>query len=248
MGIYATIRRRLALAAGPLVLAANRSERLAALSCRGGPVRACDRASSCSSATVSPTVERGTGRTSASFMAAAPAATLAALVFGALETAAYALLPIYGLAIGFTVERAALLVSTVALGNVACQIPLGLLSDRVDRRAVLLGAVFARARGGPAASSRKLRLASATLFLWGGLTGALYTVGLAHLGARLTGSDLVSANAAFVLLYNVGLALGPRGRPRHGPGAAGRLLRSARGLLHPLRRPWARLLRHPGKS
>ena len=49
----------------------------------------------------------------------------------------------------------------------------------------------------------------AVVFLWGGVTGALYTVGLAHLGGRFTGRDLVAANAAFVLLYNVGLIVGP---------------------------------------
>ena len=49
----------------------------------------------------------------------------------------------------------------------------------------------------------------ATLFVWSGLIGTLYTVGLAHLGARFTGADLASANAAFVILYNAGLALGP---------------------------------------
>jgi hypothetical protein len=47
------------------------------------------------------------------------------------------------------------------------------------------------------------------MFAWGGLSGALYTVGLAHLGARFTGAALVSANAAFVFLYNVGLTAGP---------------------------------------
>jgi predicted MFS family arabinose efflux permease len=49
----------------------------------------------------------------------------------------------------------------------------------------------------------------AVLIVWGGVGGALYTVGLAHLGARFTGADLASANAAFVLLYNIGLLLGP---------------------------------------
>jgi predicted MFS family arabinose efflux permease len=47
------------------------------------------------------------------------------------------------------------------------------------------------------------------LLVWGGVAGALYTVGLAHLGARFSGSDLASANAAFVILYNVGLVIGP---------------------------------------
>jgi MFS family permease len=39
---------------------------------------------------------------------------------------------------------------------------------------------------------------------------ALYTVGLAHLGSRLTGRDLASANAAFVFCYGLGMLLGPQ--------------------------------------
>jgi hypothetical protein len=38
----------------------------------------------------------------------------------------------------------------------------------------------------------------------------LYTVGLAHLGSRLTGRDLASANAAFVLCYGIGMLAGPQ--------------------------------------
>ena len=209
MGVYATILA-LGLAAGPLVLAAVGTQGwppylagAALFSLASLPLLLARQ--------VSPHVDRGTGRPVLSFLAAAPTATLAALVFGAIETAAYALLPVYGLATGFTTEQAALLVTAVALGNVACQIPLGLLSDRVDRRALLLvaglsGGAGAAALPGVATSFAGL---AAVLFAWGGLTGALYTVGLAHLGARFSGEDLVSANAAFVLLYNVGLIVGP---------------------------------------
>ena len=48
------------------------------------------------------------------------------------------------------------------------------------------------------------------LFFWGGAVAALYTVGLAHLGAQLTGRELASANAAFVLCYGLGMLLGPQ--------------------------------------
>jgi MFS family permease len=160
---------------------------------------------------LSPEVGHGTGRTVASFLVAAPAATLAALVFGALETGAYALLPVYALRIGFEAENAAVLVTAVAAGNVVFQIPIGLLSDRVDRRLVLLTAAAAGLIGAvlvPPLSGNTPALL-AVLFFWGGLTGALYTVGLAHLGARFTGADLASANAAFVILYNMGLIVGP---------------------------------------
>lgn len=160
---------------------------------------------------LSPDLEHGTGRTVVSFLLAAPAATMAALVFGAIETGGFAILPVYGLRIGYAAEEAAFLVSIVALGNVVFQIPIGFLSDRIDRRQVLMGVAVIGALGAlliPAASANTVAFWT-LLFVWGGVTGALYTVGLAHLGARFTGTDLVSANAAFVILYNVGLILGP---------------------------------------
>ena len=51
--------------------------------------------------------------------------------------------------------------------------------------------------------------AAGLLMLLGGLVGALYTVGLAHLSSRFAQADLVSANAAFVMLYSVGQMAGP---------------------------------------
>src|SRR5690606_24737010 len=51
---------------------------------------------------------------------------------------------------------------------------------------------------------------AALLFLWGGVVAGLYTVGLSHLGARLSGRDLASANAAFVLCYGIGMLAGPQ--------------------------------------
>jgi MFS family permease len=45
--------------------------------------------------------------------------------------------------------------------------------------------------------------------MWGGVGGSLYAVGLAHLGSRYSGADLASANAAFVMLYALGMLLGP---------------------------------------
>jgi predicted MFS family arabinose efflux permease len=56
------------------------------------------------------------------------------------------------------------------------------------------------------AASRPLLIL--VVFVTGGMVGALYTVGLSHLGARYSGSDLASANAAFVMLYSLGMLAG----------------------------------------
>jgi MFS family permease len=99
----------------------------------------------------------------------------------------------------------------VALGNVLFQIPFGWLADRLDRRAVLLGASLAGAVGSaliPLAADAPVAF-GLLLLVWGGITGTLYTVGLATLGDRVAANDLAGANATFVVLYNVGLILGP---------------------------------------
>ena len=156
---------------------------------------------------LAPELPRGKRRGIVFFVVAAPAATLAALMFGAIETANFTLLPIYALRLGFTAENAAFLNTMLGLGNVVFQIPLGLLSDRMDRR-VLLIIVGTIGLAGAVALPFTVMLPTlfyVLLFVWGGIIAALYTVGLAHLGARFTGADLAGANAVFIMLYTLGL-------------------------------------------
>ncbi|PHP68123.1 MFS transporter [Zhengella mangrovi] len=141
-----------------------------------------------------------------------PTATFAVFVFGAVETGGFALFPVYGLRIGYGESSAALLLTMIGLGNVVLQIPLGLLSDRVrDRRVILLVCAVIGLAGMIALPhvAHDWYLTAGMLFVWGGVVAGLYTVGLAHLGSMLTGRQLVAANAAFVFCYALGMLLGP---------------------------------------
>jgi MFS family permease len=208
MGAYATVLA-IGLAVGPLLLAAVGTEGwLPYLT--GAALFALAAIPLSLARDLSPAVEPGSGPGILSLVRAAPIATLAALVFGFIETSAYALLPVYGIEIGLDAADATLLLSAVALGNVGLQIPLGLLADRVDRRLILLACTMCSAAGAALIPLiRDMTGLMLLMFTWGGFSGALYTIGLAHLGARFTGAALVSANAAFVFLYNVGLTAGP---------------------------------------
>jgi len=53
----------------------------------------------------------------------------------------------------------------------------------------------------------------AVIALWGGLSFAIYPVGLALLGQRIAGGDIARANTAFSMLYILG---GLIGRPLAG--------------------------------
>jgi MFS family permease len=146
------------------------------------------------------------------FLLATPIATLASLVFGAVETGAMGLLPVYALRSGMDARTATGLVSLFALGNVVFQIPIGFISDRFDRRRFLfvIGTIgLAGALLLPFAAATSFATFGFFLFVWGGIVGGLYAVGLAHLGACYRGPELASANAAFIMFYSMGMLAGP---------------------------------------
>lgn len=140
----------------------------------------------------------------------APVATLAAYVFGAVEQGSFAFLPLYGENLGYSARESALLLMLFGTGNLASQVPLGLLSDRMDRRKLLLACAVVSAA---AALAMPLVggdpwLMLPLIFVAGGVVGGLYTIGLSLLGARFSGAELATANAAFVMLYSLGMLTG----------------------------------------
>ncbi len=145
------------------------------------------------------------------FLVAAPMATLAAFVFGAAESGSMSLMAVYGIRVGFDAADAVLMVSAVSAGNIAMQIPLGMLSDRLDRRHMLVACAAAGALGASLIpfATHNLTLLLAIIFISGGFMAGLYTIGLIHLGTRFSGTDLASANAAFVMMYSIGMLIGP---------------------------------------
>ncbi|WP_175416764.1 MULTISPECIES: MFS transporter [Agrobacterium] len=142
-----------------------------------------------------------------------PMASAAAFVFGSVQAGGLSLFPIYATREGFNESQAALLLTVMGIGNMVFQIPIGLLSDRLkDRRTMLALMAFAGVCGTLALPFlvESWILVAALLLFWGGLVSGMYTVGLTHLGSRLKGADLVSANAAFIFCYAMGTIAGPQ--------------------------------------
>ncbi|MEM9332090.1 MAG: MFS transporter [Pseudomonadota bacterium] len=142
-----------------------------------------------------------------------PVATAAGFAFGAIEQAEIALLPVFATKAGYSEMTASFLLTMLLLGNVIFQIPLGIMSDKVkDRRTILFFCALTGLAGAillPVFVNH-LWVLYIIVVLWGGVIGGLYTVGLAHLGSRLKGTDLAQANAAFVLCYAMGMTVGPQ--------------------------------------
>jgi MFS family permease len=210
MGIYATVLA-LGFAGGPLLLQAVGTQGFAPF-VAGAAVFAVAAIPVALAGGNAPDVEGKAEISILSFLRAAPAATLAGFVYGAVETGAFSLLPVYAEQLGLGAVVATTLVTALSLGHVAFQIPLGWLADRVNRVGVLIGCGLVGILGAAAlpfvAPGGGVPL-YALLFVWGGLIAGLYTIGLSLLGQRYAGPELATANAAFVALYSLGMLAGP---------------------------------------
>ncbi len=160
---------------------------------------------------MAPRIEQSSTASVFSVLRAAPAVFAAACVFGAIDAGMAGLIPVYAVRSGYTEAHAALCVSAIALGSIVFIYPLGALADRYDRRMLL---VLCAVSGIAGAVLAPFAVGTPPLFyfllvLWGGLILGIYSIGLTMLGERFQGATLASANAGFVLLYCLGLLLGP---------------------------------------
>ncbi len=147
------------------------------------------------------------------FLSTAPVVMAAGAVFGALEMGVFSLLPVYGVRTGLDEADAAALLAAVAAGNLALQIPIGLLAERFPASLVLglcASTGLLAAATVPVLLDHKLALYLVLFLMGGGLVG-LYTVSLVEIGRRFRGAAIASANSAFVMMYGFGSLVGPPG-------------------------------------
>jgi MFS family permease len=142
----------------------------------------------------------------------APAAALGALLAGLALGGFWGLGAVYADRLGLDVTGVATLVSLTILGGAALQWPIGLLSDRGDRRttlalvcAVATAVSIALALGG--ADDR--RLLYALFFVFGGLAFAIYPLCVAHLLDHLPAENMLAGCSSLLLVNGIGSALGP---------------------------------------
>lgn len=144
------------------------------------------------------------------FFLKAPLLTLAVFTTAGFEQAVLALLGTYGAAHGEPETRVAVLLTVFIAGNIALQMPLGLLAERIGVRAALTLCAAACALG---CALLPLALGSWTVwpmvFVWGAAAFGMYTLALIDLGTRYSGALLITGNAAFALVWGIGGILVP---------------------------------------
>ena len=140
----------------------------------------------------------------------APRLMASALMMGVAQGSALVLMAFYGVSAGLTQGAAVWLNAAYLVGGVFLQAPIGWAVDRFDRRRLLATMALAAA-----ASSVLIHLfihttvpLYALAFCGGGISLGLYTAGLALLGSRFQAGGMAAANAAFILIWELGTLSG----------------------------------------
>ena len=129
----------------------------------------------------------------------------AVAVAAGFEQGVLALLPVYGTSRGIGESAMSALLAVMIAGNIALQVPLGLLAERWSARIVRLACVSLTVLG--CAMLPWLvdtPLVWPFIFVWGAVSYGIYTMTIIELGERFTGQMLVAGNAAFAMMWGVG--------------------------------------------
>ncbi|MCJ2187157.1 MFS transporter [Novosphingobium beihaiensis] len=140
-----------------------------------------------------------------------PLGIMGVCVTGLMLGGFYALGAVYASRLGMNLSATALFMSMAILGGVALQWPLGRLSDRMDRRKVIVwsfaGTLAASLAIALVGSPGSLLMGLGAVF--GGLSFALYPLCVAHTNDHLRPEQRIAASGGMVMLYSLGAALGP---------------------------------------
>ena len=144
---------------------------------------------------------------------AAPLGVAAALGQGIGVSALLSLGAVFGARVGMSVDRIALFTSAAIFGSIALQAPVGMLSDRVGRRKVILGAGLLAA-GACLVMVNIDHLswwAVALSFLTGGLALSLYPLALSYINDRVPPGSAAGVSSLMSFTTGIGSILGPLG-------------------------------------
>lgn len=144
---------------------------------------------------------------------AAPVALVASCMIGVANGAFWGLAPLSAAGSGLDVDEVALFMTIAVAAGALTQWPLGRLSDRLDRRLVLLALLVGAALTGIAlwliaASTTTLLIFG---FIFGGMALPCYSLAAAHGYDKTPASDMVPTAATILLANALGSVVGPLG-------------------------------------
>ncbi|MBD2867624.1 MFS transporter [Paenibacillus sp. IB182493] len=133
------------------------------------------------------------------------------ILYGLMEASMNSSFPLYGLRIGLDQHWISLLLLAFGVGSLILQLPLGIWSDRIGRKPVLIacGAVGSAAFLLVPAAGDSIVLLFVLFAIAGGVVGSFYSLGLAYAADILPRAILPAANVIASIHFSIGSILGP---------------------------------------
>ncbi len=141
-----------------------------------------------------------------------PVASVTVLLVGVINGAFGTLGAVWGIGIGLGTPAIALMMAITVVCGALTQIPAGRVSDKVDRRYVIIAAALGAALAGLVIFILKPVSPNAVLPLiavYGALAYPLYGLAVAHANDYADASEFVIVSGGLLLLYGVGTMIGP---------------------------------------
>lgn len=139
-----------------------------------------------------------------------PLGVVGLFFLGVVFSALFGMASVYGTEKGLSVTDISLFVAMIYIGGMVLQYPIGWLSDRMDRRLLIIaisviGALFSFAAG----ISDDFIWLLVVAFMIGGVSNPLYSLFIAYTNDFLDHDDMASASGGLIFLTGVGAISGP---------------------------------------
>lgn len=140
-----------------------------------------------------------------------PLGCIAMFLLGGVFSAQFGMVSVWGTQAGLSVRELSIFVAMIYVGGLVFQYPIGWLSDRVDRRLLILAlaVVGTVSMVVPVAFHPGFPVLIAVAVAMGGVSNPLYSLLVAYVNDYLEGPDMAAASAGLIFINGLGAITGP---------------------------------------
>ncbi|SEM82307.1 Predicted arabinose efflux permease, MFS family [Gemmobacter aquatilis] len=162
-------------------------------------------------ATPAPTFETIKGLSFRELFRISPLGCMGMLLTGGVFAAMFGMASVWGAKAGLSVREISLFIGAMYVGGLILQYPIGWLSDRSDRRRLILGLSVAAALAMAVATVVDLPFVAllGIAMALGGITNPLYSLLIAYTNDFLQKEDMAAASSGLLFLNGLGAIFGP---------------------------------------
>ncbi|MFT5066439.1 MAG: MFS family permease [Yoonia sp.] len=142
---------------------------------------------------------------------ASPLGCVGMFLLGGVFSAQFGMSAVYGVRVGLSVSQISIFVSVIYVSALVAQYPIGWMSDRIDRRILIMAVGFIGAAGALFAffitDNFTIILLSAAIL--GGTSNPLYALLIAYTNDYLEREDMAAASGGLLFINGIGAIAGP---------------------------------------